>query len=98
MSDERRLEETLAALAAAQDLDAVDAIRVEALGKQGWISLALKTLGKMSPDERAEAAPRIQSMRARLADAIAEHKTALENAELERRLASETLDLSLPGK
>lgn len=97
MSDERRLEETLAALAAAQDLDAVDAIRVEALGKQGWISLALKTLGKMSPDERAEAAPRIQSMRARLADAIAEHKTALENAELERRLASETLDLSLPA-
>lgn len=97
MSDEQRLEETLAALAATQDVDAVEAIRVEALGKQGWISLALKTLGKMSPDERAEAAPRIQAMRTRLADAIAERKAALENAELERRLASETLDLSLPA-
>jgi phenylalanyl-tRNA synthetase alpha chain len=97
MSDEQRLEDALAALTAAGDVDAVEAIRVEALGKQGWISLALKTLGKMSPDERNEAAPRIQAMRTKLADAIAEKKQALEDAALEEQLAAETLDLTLPA-
>ena len=46
MSDESRIAETLAAIEAATNADAVEAIRIEALGKQGWISQALKTLGK----------------------------------------------------
>ncbi|KLE34878.1 phenylalanyl-tRNA synthetase subunit alpha [Aurantiacibacter luteus] len=80
-----------------QSATEVEAIRVEALGKAGWISALMKTLGGMSPDERQVQAPRIQALRARVADAIEAKKAALEAAELEARLASETLDLTLPA-
>jgi phenylalanyl-tRNA synthetase alpha chain len=97
MSDDTRLAETLAAIAAAASAEAVEALRIEALGKQGWISQALKTLGAMSPDERQQAAPRIQAMREQVADALAVKKAALDSAELEARLAAEVLDLTLPA-
>ena len=87
----------LDAIAAAPSLDALEEQRLDALGKKGWVSLALKTLGGMSPDERTAAAPAIQSARAAIADALDAKKAALETAELEARLARETIDLTLPG-
>jgi phenylalanyl-tRNA synthetase alpha chain len=88
---------SLAVIAEAETLEALDAERVAALGKKGWVSMALKTLGGMSPEERSAAAPAIQAVRAEIADAIAAKKDALEAAELEAQLASETLDLTLPA-
>ncbi|MGB3740089.1 MAG: phenylalanine--tRNA ligase subunit alpha [Pontixanthobacter sp.] len=90
-------ETTLASIDDAADADALEAIRVEALGKKGWVSALLKTLGSMTPDERQEKAPAIQATRARIADAIATKKQALDDAELDRRLRRETLDLTLPA-
>ncbi len=90
-------EAALAAISGADTLEALDEQRVAALGKKGWVSLALKTLGQMSPEERAEAAPAIQAVRAEIADAIAAKKEALEAAELEAQLTSETVDLTLPA-
>ena len=87
----------LAAIAAASDLEALEAERVAALGKKGWVSLALKTLGQMSPEERKDAAPAIQAVRAEVADALEAKKAALEAAQLEAQLASETIDLTLPA-
>ncbi|MFN3991033.1 MAG: phenylalanine--tRNA ligase subunit alpha [Erythrobacter sp.] len=87
----------LAAIAAAGDLAALDEQRVATLGKKGWVSAALKTLGRMSPDERALAAPAIQAIRAEIAAALDAKKAALEAAEMAARLASETVDLTLPA-
>jgi phenylalanyl-tRNA synthetase alpha chain len=87
----------LAAIAAATNLAALEEQRLAALGKKGWVSLALKTLGGMSPDERTAAAPAIQSARAAIADALDARKAALEAAELEAQLARETIDLTLPA-
>jgi phenylalanyl-tRNA synthetase alpha chain len=87
----------LAAIAAADCLEALEAQRLEALGKKGWVSLALKTLGGMSPEERTAAAPAIQSARAAIADALDAKKAVLEAAELEAQLARETIDLTLPA-
>ena len=81
----------------AADLVALDALRVRLLGKSGEITGKLKSLGKMSPDERAAEAPKIHALRERVTDAIASRKEALETAELERKLATETIDLSLPA-
>jgi phenylalanyl-tRNA synthetase alpha chain len=81
----------------AADLAALDALRVRLLGKSGEITARLKSLGKMSPDERAAEAPKIHALREQVTDAIASRKEALENAELERKLATETIDLSLPA-
>ena len=90
-------EAALAAIDSAETLDTLEEQRVAALGKKGWVSAALKTLGQMSPEERASAAPAIQAVRGEIADAIEAKKGALESAALEAQLASETLDLTLPS-
>lgn len=94
---ESRKAAALAAIEAATTPEALEALRVEALGKQGWITLALKTLGGMSPDERQVAGPAIQGVRTAVSDALAARKDSLEAALLEQRLATETLDLTLPA-
>ena len=86
----------LARISAAPDLPALEAERVAALGKQGAITQLLKTLGGMSPEQRQAEGPRIHGLREAVTGAIAERKAALEAAELERRLATETLDMTLP--
>ncbi|GAA4031686.1 phenylalanine--tRNA ligase subunit alpha [Sphingomonas rosea] len=91
------LDATLQRIAAASDLTTLDAERVAALGKSGWVTALLKTLGQMSPEERQVRGPEIQGQRAAVADAIEARKTALETAELERKLATERVDLSLPA-
>ena len=82
--------------AAAADVAALEAVRVAALGKQGSISALLKTLGSMSPEERRLQGPAINGLKDRIAAAIAARKAELEAAELEAKLTSETVDLSLP--
>ncbi len=84
-------------VSAAADLTALDAVRVAALGKSGEITELLKSLGKMDAETRTAEGPKIHALREAVTDAIAAKKAALENAELERRLATERLDLSLPA-
>ncbi|MFM6932425.1 MAG: phenylalanine--tRNA ligase subunit alpha, partial [Novosphingobium sp.] len=90
-------EEAQARIAAAQDLGALESLRVEFLGKQGSISGLLKTLGGMSAEDRLVIGPQIQALREGVSDALAGRKAVLENAALEAQLASETLDLTLPA-
>jgi phenylalanyl-tRNA synthetase alpha chain len=98
MTDYRDLErEARERIGAAGDLSALEALRVEYLGKQGSVSGLLKSLGAMSPDERQAKAPAIQALREGVAEALAERKEAMEAAELEARLAAEKLDLTLPA-
>jgi phenylalanyl-tRNA synthetase alpha chain len=98
MTDLTQLEADLSArIDAATDAAALEAVRVEALGKSGQISDLLKTLGKMSPDERREQGPKINGLRDRIAAKIAERRAALDAAELDARLASERVDLTLPA-
>jgi phenylalanyl-tRNA synthetase alpha chain len=94
MVDEQAL---IARIEGAADLAALEAERVAALGKQGAVTQLLKTLGKMSPEERGEAGPRIHRVREAVTAAIAARKAALEGEALERRLATETLDMTLPA-
>jgi len=89
-------QELLTAVDGAGDLAALEGVRVTALGKQGTVTGLLKTLGGMSPDERQAAGPRIHGLREAVTEAIATRKAALDRAALDQRLASETLDMSLP--
>jgi phenylalanyl-tRNA synthetase alpha chain len=87
----------LGRIESAADLPALEAERVAALGKQGAITALLKTLGGMSPEERQAEGPRIHGLREAVTEALAGRKAALEEAELERRLATERLDMTLPA-
>jgi len=99
MSELRKLEETaLAEIAAAEDLRGLDDLRVRYLGKKGEITGRLKTLGDMAPEERREAGAAINAVKTRVAEAVAARKAALEEAELDARLAGEAVDVTLPGR
>jgi len=80
---------------AANDLGALDNVRVEALGKKGRITELMKGLGKMSPDERKEAAITLNEMKDSVVTKIEYRKDVLKKAEMEQRLATETLDMTL---
>ena len=84
-------------IAAAGDLQELESARVSLLGKSGEITLKLKSLGSMDPDARAAEAPKIHALRERVTDALAKRKAALETVELEHRIATEKVDLSLPA-
>ncbi len=98
MTDLAQLEsETLAAIAAADTLEALEAVRIAALGKQGSVSALLKTLGTMSPEDRQVKGPLINGLREAVSTALSTRKARLESALLNARLASERLDMSLPA-
>lgn len=85
-------------IAAADSLQELDSVRVALLGKSGEITAQLKSLGSMDPETRSAEAPRIHAIRETVTDAIADRRAVLEAAELERKLATERLDLSLPAR
>lgn len=80
----------------ASSIEAVEAIRVEALGKQGRITALLKSLGGMTAEQRLAEGPVIHGLREAVTAAIAARKAALERATLDAKLAAETLDMTLP--
>jgi phenylalanyl-tRNA synthetase alpha chain len=97
MSDIEALErQTLDNIAGASDTQALEALRVAALGKKGFISELLKTLGAMSPDERKASGPLFNTLRDRVVGAIAARKAALDSEALDARLAFERVDVTLP--
>ena len=98
MSDDldRLKSETLAAIAAAGDLRAWDAIRVGVLGKSGSLTQMLKELGKAAPEERKARGAALNVLKGELQAAIEARQVELEEAALEARLASERIDVSLP--
>jgi phenylalanyl-tRNA synthetase alpha chain len=89
--------ELMAAIDSAETLDALEAVRIAALGKQGSVSALLKTMGGMSPGDRQTQGPIINGLREDVTAALAAKKQALETAELNRRLATEQIDMTLPA-
>ena len=85
-------------IAAAPDLGELEALRVASLGKSGSVTALLKSLGAMDADTRSREGPKIHALREAVTAALATRKAALETAELDRRLATERVDLSLPSR
>ena len=85
-------------IAEAGDASALEALRVAALGKAGEVTALLKTMGSLSPEERQERGPKIHALREAVSAALAVKKESLDSAELDRRLATEQVDLSLPAR
>jgi phenylalanyl-tRNA synthetase alpha chain len=83
---------------AADNLDALDQIRVAYLGKKGELTSLLKTLGSLPADERKAAGQDINQAKQQVQQAIEARKTSLQAAALEAKLASERIDVTLPGR
>jgi phenylalanyl-tRNA synthetase alpha chain len=97
MTDDLRTE-TEAALAAATDLRAWDAVRVGVLGKSGKLTTLLKELGRASADERRERGAALNRLKDDLTAAIEARRAELEEAALDARLARERIDVTLPPR
>jgi len=92
------LDSAEAEVAAASTPAALDEVRVRYLGKKGELTERLKSLGKLPAEERREAGQAINRAKERLQAAIQQRRIQLEREELDRRLASETVDVTLPGR
>ncbi len=86
----------MAEIAAASDEDAIEAVRVAAIGKKGSVSEMMKSLGKMSADERQVMGPALNGLKTRITDAVAERKAELHKQAIDKRLATEKVDVTLP--
>jgi phenylalanyl-tRNA synthetase alpha chain len=96
-SDLSRLEDDLLSeIAGANDLAALETVRVAATGKKGRISELMAQLGKLPADERKSFGASVNAVKMRVSDALDARKAVLEAAALSDRLASEREDVTLP--
>ncbi|MDD1510701.1 phenylalanine--tRNA ligase subunit alpha [Priestia megaterium] len=91
-------QEAIAKVEAANALKELNDVRVAYLGKKGPITEVLRGMGKLSAEERPVMGALANEVREAIASKIEEKQTALEAAEVERKLASETIDVTLPGR
>lgn len=87
-----------AALEVAADVQTLEQVRVQYLGKKGELTQLLKNLGGLSAEERPKAGAAINDAKVALQDLIAARKAQLSDAVLTQRLQQETIDVTLPGR
>ena len=81
-----------------KDAAALDELRVQYLGKKGFFTEQMKTLGSLSAEERPAAGALINQAKEQVQSALNAKREAFQNAELNQKLAAETIDVTLPGR
>jgi phenylalanyl-tRNA synthetase alpha chain len=95
---EELLKQALLQLAEVIDQQQLDQIRVQYLGKKGEFTQKMKQLGQLDPEQRPIVGQAINAAKSAFQAKLDECKAALQNAELEQRLVSERVDITLPGR
>ncbi len=95
---EEILSQGLQALAESTDLTQLDQVRVAYLGKKGAFTLQMKELGKLEPDQRRAVGQVINQAKGEFQQKLEQAKTKMQQAALDKRLASESVDVTLPGR
>ena len=85
-------------ISGADDLEALETLRVELLGKKGELTNLLKSLGSLPPAERPVQGEKINQVKRELSDALNEKKAILLKNRLDATLAAESVDVTLPGR
>lgn len=85
-------------ISGAGDLEALEALRVELLGKKGELTNLLKSLGSLTPAERPVQGEKINQVKRELSDALNEKKAILLKNRLDAKLVAESVDVTLPGR
>lgn len=97
-SVEEVLARAMEKLSQAEDLSHLEQVRVEYLGKKGVFTLEMKGLGKLPANQRPVVGQAINSARKSFQTELVSRKDSLQQSSLEKRLASETIDVTLPGR
>ena len=89
--------EAEAAMEQAASLQELDAVRVKYLGKKGELTAVLKTMGKLSPEERPKVGQMANEVRELITADLEKRNELLKAAQQEMKLKAETIDVTLPG-
>jgi len=92
------VKQALGAVEEAQTVQELDQVRVDFLGKKGQITQQLKTLGKLTAEERPKAGALINKAKEQVQAVIVEKKQGLEQQQLNAKLEAEAVDVTLPGR
>lgn len=90
--------EALGAIRGCQDMNALELVKARFLGKQGALTELLKSLGAMEPEGRKKAGARVNEAKQAIESVLKMRRDVLQEAELERKLKAETIDVTLPGR
>src|SRR6218665_1291464 len=90
--------QALEAVQRAEDVNALEQIRVLYLGKKGELTQVMKSLGNMSAEDRPKVGALINAAKDRVQDSLNSRKELLEQAALSAKLAAEFIDVTLPGR
>ncbi|GLP96548.1 phenylalanine--tRNA ligase subunit alpha [Paraferrimonas sedimenticola] len=90
--------EASSAIDSADDLKILDEIRVNFLGKKGRLTEIMKGMGKLSPEERPKMGQMVNQAKQQVQGELNAKMNQLKEAELNQRLAAETIDVTLPGR
>ncbi len=88
----------LTAISQANDLKSLDEIRVAYLGKSGLVTGLLKGMRDLPQEERPKVGQMVNELREKITSAMSEKESELKNAEMNNALASERVDVTMPGK
>ena len=88
---------SLARIAAADTAEAVEAVRVESVGRKGALAEISKGMGKLSPEERKRIGKLLNAAKQELEAALDARKAAFDAAALDAKLDAEWVDLTLPA-
>lgn len=91
-------QEALDAISASNTLDTLEQLRIHYLGKKGIITQHMKQMGGLSIDEKRELGPKLNALKQSITDTIDSKKLSMEEAELDARLSSEKIDITLPTR
>ncbi len=91
-------ESALSAISSANDLKAIEDIRVAFLGKSGSVTGLLKGMRDVAPEDRPKVGQMVNYLREKISNALAEKESLLKEAELQKALLNESVDVTMPGK
>lgn len=88
----------MAEASSSDSIKALDELRIKYLGKKGELTAILKQMGKLSAEERPVIGQLANKVRQDIEEAITSKMSALKAKEKERKMAAESIDITLPGK
>lgn len=91
-------QEALQLVVKVDNLDSLEQVRVDFLGKKGHLTALLKSLGQLSAEERPEAGAKINAAKEQISDALSAKKAALEEAQIAQQLSAQSVDITQPGR
>ena len=90
--------QALEAVGSSEDVNGLEQLRVQYLGKKGELTSVMKTMGALPAEERPAFGARVNAAKEQVQDALNAKKALLDGAALQARLAAETVDVTLPGR